>query len=313
MERTIGNFSVSAAILTYSDRGEILISVIDGLLKYKLNKIYIFCNEVPALTLEHLRDRFSEGHVIFIQSKNNLGSAGGYFELLKYISLNDESDYILLLDDDNKLQHCDSFDFIDDSDTIYYINRPSRKAVVSTIESGNAAKILGPKAGFLGRSIFPSHYEEPCIGTDLMAAPYGGMMLPKKVLTLGVFPDKDYFLYADDYAYSYSLVADYGFKIKFVESAQIVDLEDSFHLESKRNLFRNRYMSANRVQLYYSVRNQIYFILSTSTNKLLFYINLIVFYPVFLFQFLLTGNFPKARLFTSAVCDGLLMYFRSRK
>ncbi|MBC8796426.1 glycosyltransferase family 2 protein [Shewanella algae] len=308
----LNNYTISAAILTYSDRREYLIPAISSLLERNFSKIYVFCNGLSKDVFDSLNYRFEGQPVDFIISEKNLGSAGGYYQLLKYIAENDDSDYVLLLDDDNSFESDGKFSYLDGSDTLFYVNRPSRKAVVATMASGNAAKILGPKSGFLGRSIFPSLYEDVCGDTDLLAAPYGGLILPRKVFDLGIFPDVSYFLYADDYAYSYSLVVKHGFKIKFVDSDRVVDLESSFHLDKKRRLLQNRYMGANDIQLYYSVRNQIHFILSTCSNKPLFYINVILFYPVFSAQFILNGAFSKFKLFSSAVKDGFSMYFRSR-
>ena len=310
----MGKFSV--AILTYGDRYVFLSKVLDSLLAQKFSVIYVFCNGLESQRENHLRENYSDSRIKYLSSVVNLGSAGGYHQLLQYIYRHDKSDYLLLLDDDNLL----GTDFLSqiskfplDSRELLLFNRPDRILPLRAVKENNPRLIMGPEAGFLGHSVFgytvgPGAHLEG----DLLAAPYGGLLMPAAVYESKVLPDEKLFLYGDDYDFTFRLCSAAGFKIRFVQSPSIIDLEKSFHLNKAPiyALFSNRYVLANENQLFFSVRNQVYLSWRDSHCKVCAFINLTLFFPIYVSQFLVRGQLMRAWLFVKAVSAGLRLSFR---
>lgn len=304
----------SVGILTYGRRYNFISTVLDNLLVQDLMSIYVFCNGLEVEDEQRIKENYDDSRIIFLSSSRNLGSAGGYFQLLKHIYRYDAADYVLLLDDDNLIEE-DFFSQIAgltlETNELAFFMRPDRRIPMQAVSSQNPRLVLGPENGFLGHSIFG--YSKtgviPDCG-DLIAAPYGGLLIPASVYESGVFPDQKLFLYGDDYDYTYRLCAHAGFKIRFVSYPTITDLETSFHLRKKRGFgfFYNRYSSANDEQLYFSVRNQIYLSWRDSSCRLCVIVNLCFYLPIYLTQFVGLGQTRKATLFLKSVFAGLMLW-----
>ena len=91
----------AAATVTYGDRSIYLYQNVDKLLNEGFCNIYVLFNGVNAKLVMDAKKRYEDKKVVFIVSKKNTGSAGGYYRLLKYILKYDDCDRVLLLDDDN--------------------------------------------------------------------------------------------------------------------------------------------------------------------------------------------------------------------
>jgi hypothetical protein len=175
-------------------------------------------------------------------------------------------------------------------------------------------KILGSDGNFLGRNVFSdSPFGLSASEGDLLAAPYGGLFLPRAAVEKRIFPDQNFYLYADDYDYTFRLCSEGGFNISFVRHPEIIDLEKSFHLLNRGfSLLRNRYSGASEQQLYFSVRNQVYFSLRESSRAVKFFVNMAVISPMFLMQFLMTFEYQKAYIFLKAMIAGTRWGLASR-
>ena len=138
-----------------------------------------------------------------------------------------------------------------------------------------------------------------------MAAPYGGLFLPRTAVEKEIFPDQDFYLYADDYDFTFRLCSEGNFNIVFVRYPEIIDLERSFHLKNGGSGFlKNRYSTAYEQQLFFSVRNQIYLSLREASSATKFSVNMFLFTPIFLIQFLITLQYKKAYVFIKAIING---------
>ncbi|WP_448563850.1 glycosyltransferase [Thalassotalea ganghwensis] len=303
---------VSVATLTYGDRKAFLYKVIDRLLCQNFDDIYVFCNGISPESLREINAKYYQKNVTIIYSKTNLGSAGGYHELLRYVIANSQSDYLLLLDDDNLVpENClDTISKLQIKDNqLYSFHRSDRELAKRVKELEKPEKIIGSANSFLGRDFFSfiKNSEAEYKG-DLAAAPYGGLLLNRKSLDTGVLPRKELYLYADDYEYTYRLISEFNFEVVFSEALVIEDLEKSYHLKKGGRLLNNRYSHASQMQLYYSVRNNTWLGLKRKKSTLIFLSNLCICTAVFTTQFLVTFKFNNIGLFIKAIKDGYILH-----
>jgi len=317
MASIIMSKKISAATLTYGERLNFLFQSVDRLLEQEFSYIYIYCNGVSLNNYQQVKDRYPIDKVVVLFSDVNLGSAGGYYELLRHVIENDDSEHLLLLDDDNRVPH-DCVDKINNleinDDELYYFHRPDRMLPKIAKDLKQPEYVLGSNNSFLGRDIFSKLFKSTKnYSGDIIAAPYGGLLLNIHALNTGALPKKELYLYADDYEYTYRLVTEFDFKILFSELILIEDLEKSFHLKKGNRFLSNRYSNANKNQLYYSVRNNTWLGLNRCESRLLFLSNLAIYSTLFILQFLLTLKFKKISTFLSAIKDGFSFYFRDKK
>ncbi|MGS0724746.1 hypothetical protein ACVBKF_01060 [Shewanella sp. 0m-11] len=302
---------ISVATLTYGSRTELLFKNVDRLVLQDFECVYIFCNGISVEDKNKISDRYCQENIYIFFSEVNLGSAGGYYNLLENIINEDDSDYILILDDDNLVsENCvDEIRKINfKSKDLYYFHRPDRLLPKKAKEMNNPELVLGSKNSFLGRDVFTNINSKLNNANgykgDLLAAPYGGLLLSRSALQTKELPMKELYLYADDYEYTHRLVTKYGYVINFSEAFLIEDLEKSFHLKKGNRVVRNRYSNASDLQLFYSVRNNTWFGLSRCDSKSKYFINMALYTIIFLLQFLLSFRIDKIKLFTKAIRAG---------
>ena len=308
---------VAAGTITYGNRARFLYRNIDQLISEGFDCIYVLFNGVSGSVVDETKARYAGCQVFFIVSEKNEGSAGGYLRLLRYVLKYDDCDRLLLLDDDNLVPNGflgRALNVCASSSDIFYFHRPDRILPLQTFLAQQPWKILGSDSNFLGRNIFPNMpFSSKGLDGDLLAAPYGGLFLPRAAVEKRIFPDRKFFLYADDYDYTFRLCAEGGFNIAFVRNPEINDLEQSFHLHNRGfNLFKNRYSGATKQQLYFSVRNQVYLSLRESSSAVKFFLNMAVISPIFLMQFLMVFEYQKAYLFLKAMIAGTRWGLASR-
>ena len=300
---------VAAGTVTYGDRSGFLYKNVDRLLAEGFDYIYVLFNGVSNQLIIETKERYAGQQVLFIESEKNVGSAGGYYKLLRYVHEFDRCDRLLLLDDDNLVPDGflkQSLDICKKSEDIFYFHRPDRMLPLETFLAGEPWRILGGDCNFLGRTVFATDsFNGKNFGGDLLAAPYGGLFLPRAAIEKEIFPDQDFYLYADDYDFTFRLCLEGNFNIVFVRHPEIIDLERSFHLNNEGSgLLKNRYSTASDQQLFFSVRNQIYLSLREASSATKFSINMVLFTPIFLIQFLITLQYKKAYVFLKAIING---------
>ena len=312
-----GKLKIAVGTITYGDRSRFLYQNVDRLLIEGFDYIYVLFNGVSNQLITETKERYAGQQVLFIESEKNLGSAGGYYRLLRYIYEFDRCDRLLLLDDDNLIPDGflkKSLDICKKSEDIFYFHRPDRTLPLETFLAGEPWKILGGDCNFLGRSVFATDsFNDKNVGGDLLAAPYGGLFLPRAAIEKEIFPDQDFYLYADDYDFTFRLCSEGNFNIIFIRQPEIIDLERSFHLKNGGfGFLENRYFTASEQQLFFSVRNQVYLSLREASCTAKFFANVVVFAPIFLIQFLITLQYKKAFVFLKAVNKGFRWGMASR-
>jgi len=313
----VNKMDLAVGVLTYGERNHLLYPVIDRLLEQGLNVIYVYCNGIKRSLFGALRERYKNDNVILVYSDENLGSAGGYYKLLEYVAEADCSKFLMLLDDDNLVPNnfTEILKDIDVKDNeILFINRKDRHILVEAKKQKKPWLDIGSKNSFLGhdyfRGLIPA-YEE--VKGDLLVAPYGGLILQREIIEKAIYPNKSYYLYADDYDYTYRLVTKHGYVIRLIDDLEIEDIETSFHLENKSvGLFSNRYIRAPKIRLYYSVRNQMLFAVNRVDNWLVFGINSVFTSLYINFGFIVRLDFKRVIWFLLAAADAIKIIVTDR-
>lgn len=296
---------VTVVTVTYGNRFKYLKQVIDSLKEQDVDKIVIVSNGSDEESLNKLRELISKTSCIeLIDLEENTGSANGFHEGIKYACDNGD-EYIWLLDDDNKPKK-NSLKVLKE-EWVNLINeytyeslallsyRNDRKIYSDAINFGNPRLMLGTDNSFLGfnlfdktKSFFIKTKIKEIMDKDkgvVSVAPYGGLFFHRSLITKIGLPDIGYYLYGDDYDFTYRITKNNG-KIFLIKRSEIIDLETSFHLIKNKG-FNSRYFNTDsKNRIFYSVRNGIVFEQNFVTNKFIYLINA-GFYLVVIFMLLL--------------------------
>jgi len=294
--------NIYAVTVTYGNRFKYLIQVIDSLIEQGIDKIVIVLNgseESSLLKIKELKNKFD--CIELIDLEKNTGSANGFSKGIEF-AYNENADFIWLLDDDN----CPKNDALSvlKSEWLNLVReypkqklallsyRNDRKIYSDAINLGNTKLMLGSVNSFLGFSfldkitnIFTKKKSNKIKLKDkgiVAVAPYGGLFFHRDLIPIIGLPDKSYFLYGDDYDYSYRISKNSG-KIFLIMRSKIVDLEKSFHLIQKTRVFSTKYFNTNsKDKIFYSVRNGIIFEQNFVNNLFIYFFNSFI-YLVLLF------------------------------
>ncbi len=299
--------------VTYGDRERYLIKVIDELVRQKVQNLVIVFNGCSEEIVTKITSKYADSIKIHsIINTENEGSAGGFHQGLEYIRNNKNNiseEKVLILDDDNLIPE-GLFDNVQqesiEEKDILWVVREDRGKLLNARFSGNPCINISTKNSFLGidvfKKVFPQY--EKTQG-EIICVPYSGMIFNKNILD-NHLPNVNYYLYGDDYEFSYKLSMEEGCHIRIYDSLSIKDLETSFHLLNKRKKITNRYSNASITQLYYSVRNQVIFSKLRVQNKFIYFVNFIIIFCAFNISFLLSLDFKKIFYFNLAIYDGLI-------
>jgi len=299
--------------VTYGNRIEYLSKLISGLDSEVVKLICVIVNGSPKRLFKNL-SRIKK--VKFIFNNENLGSAKGFKQGIKFLKSSSDIDFLWLMDDDNLpkpnalknlIKFHKSCTFNNEKDALLSY-RPDRPNFLEAVKTNNGSIMLKGKNSALGFSLFGnndnfSDYRKK----GLKVTPYGGFFFNKNLIERIGYPDEKYFLYGDDYDFTIR-VSKNGGKILLVEDSVINDLETSFHIKNdKRNTFlKTRYHNTSNLdRIFYSVRNGIKFELKYMVdNKLFYYLNLSIY--SLLIGGLLVFNPKKNIAFYKGVFNGII-------
>jgi GT2 family glycosyltransferase len=288
---------VTIVIVTYGDRFIYLKQVIKSASIQNIEKIIIISNGASRNTLNGIQDLKKEIKISLhlIDLKENTGSASGFYHGIKY-AYDNGAEFIWLLDDDNmpldealqalKLFWNDCKELKKPIALLSY--RDDRKVFKKALIDKNPRAMLGRDNSFLGFHIFDLvkriakknnvEYDGQSQSNlnygQVLVAPYGGLFFHRSLIELIGFPDKRYFLYGDDYDFSYRITKNNGF-IFLVMDSLIKDLETSFHLkQGKEGIFKNRFLKTDsKDKIFFATRNGIWFENNFVTNNFMYYLN----------------------------------------
>ncbi|MAB48736.1 MAG: glycosyl transferase family 2 [Flavobacteriaceae bacterium] len=287
--------NVCCVLVTYGNRSRYFKKVVETLINFnQVNNVVIVDNGVSEQSIEELRILHQENRNIKILKPGyNTGSAKGFKIGIDY-AIKTDSDYIWLLDDDN-LPKEDALDNLilamkklgEMRKKKYALLsfRPDREVYKKAIEFNNPSAMLGAHNSFLGFHIsekFKSLFERSRHVLEIKnksyglvtVAPYGGLFFHKSLVRIIGLPDEKYFLYGDDFDYSYRITKNCD-GIYLVIDSVVNDLEQSFHLKKEsEKILSNRLMKTNsKDRIFYSVRNGIVFEQNFVSNRFLYIIN----------------------------------------
>lgn len=284
-------------------------------------------NSIPLSRqkLDNLSAKYPD-KISVIKLNKNTGSANG-FKIGLEAAIN-EFEFIWLLDDDNypndnALNELVQFwnknknqnellclaSFREGWDTF-------RKSVLT----GNPDGPLLPKNGF--RDFHVSHFSKKLLMKilrlnplnlpekniefgELSVVPYGGMFFNVELILKIGLPNPDFYLYHDDYDFSFRIKKSNGKTILLLKSC-IESLEQSWHAKMAGPEFYKLSRVDNPIRLYYQIRNKLVFELSEIVlNKWIYYFNMTIFSILFIFSCMIFLNFGNILIYLNAIYDGL--------
>jgi len=277
---------ISILIVTYGNRfiysSRVIKACLNDNLLYEL--IIIDNASCDKNEILNLISKYEDKKIKYIRLEENTGSAGGFSKGMEYF-LNTDSDYLLLLDDDN---------LPEDNFLNFYLNTinlfPNKEDVVL---AGNRVDIQGFDGRFyndlfldfnhFGVNFFKSiknfFYKKEnkkefkpirfsnCFG-------YGGAFLNKKIIKKAGLPDFSFFLYTDDIDFSYRIFKK-GFNISNIYRPFIHDID----LHNKDNGILSIFSeNVKDFRVIYSCYNDAFFTFKNTDNIFIYFINFFIYY-----------------------------------
>ena len=317
---------VCALIVTYANRYEFLVKVINSALANGVNFLVIVDNNSHPKSrkqLINLENKMAR-QLKVIYNDTNLGSAGGYKIGLDYIASCSQIDFIWLLDDYNLpksealaslLHHYDQIK-IKYSDnpiallSLRIVGRPHFQRLAAGYPPSHVFPL---RSSFRGLHLFNKplslyryvrrewvrmfHLPHPdkVDFIKIPYAPYGGLLFHRTFLSKVGIPDETFFLYADDREFTYRFTRQGG-GIFLIPDSLIEDLDLSDHNTStQHNQFLNLLMDdPTFFKTFYLIRNNAFFSYHFwMDSKFLYTINKWIFWLVLFFYALKTKRIKR--------------------
>lgn len=317
---------ICAVIVTYSDRYNLLVQVLNELVIQKCNKIIIVSNNSKPDSLKKIKAYIKShtGKVDIILLPENTGSANGFAAGIRYAIDLKAYDFIWLLDDDNKPQK-DSLELLkqfwirnklEKSDTalLSLRKRGGYSLYERAIDEGKPYLLPGPFNVFRSfhyrnsiLSFFRSDKKsvEHKVSGIINAAPYGGLFFHKDLIKKIGYPDKGMVLYFDDYEFTYRIHKNNG-KIYLVTNSVINDVETSWHELKSGNALTKISLESNYLRLYYSIRNRVYFEMKDLvTCRFEYYLNMLIYTIILIILCAVRFKFKNIQIYVTALFHGL--------
>lgn len=266
---------ITAVIVTYADRFNLLKQVISACFKNGVSNIVVVDNDSHKNSKNQLKALLEKNKdkITVVWNTTNLGSAKAYKQGLQEVKSKDNYDYIWLLDDDNKpkekaLEVLKNYWEKKPKNVVALLSfRPDREQYKQAILENNPNLVLGRKNSFSGFHLnqkFSKFFSQKAlldktkvIG-EIAYAPYGGLFFHKTIVDEIGYPNEDYFLYSDDHDWSYRITMA-NKKIYLVSNSVIEDIDTSWGLINKKSTIFTKIKKAPAIRVYYNVRNRMLF------------------------------------------------------
>lgn len=319
-------YKINVLIVTYGDRWKFLSKVIERLLSYDtVSNIIIFNNASTYNVTQNVAD-FNDSRVNVINSYENLGSAGGYKAAIKYAFENTDSDFFLLLDDDNLPRENVIPDLLQQWNVIVGANnkkalfclREDRVQHVKITQGTDPYRYYLMPNNFLGFSIFRifknqfnklqdkgNKKQAAAYPAIIPYAPYGGMFMHRELIAEIGYPDDRFYLYVDDSEYTYR-ITEGGGKIWIIPQCGIIDIDKSQGIGYKPKFMHLALLDQWNFRVYYHVRNRIYFYSKVAVkSKLIFSLNKNIYLAYCYLISIISSKQKEYKKLLTAVNDGL--------
>lgn len=318
---------ICAAVVTYGDRFHLLKQVLDYIQESEIHELVLVkngCNNASSKKIDDYLSHFRKGFKVKEFDQNH-GSAKGFKTALELCSKS-ESDYIFIMDDDNlpdpncldllKSAYVENSKSSDKHQLVVIANRADRINFRESISYSDGDRILSPMNNFLGfhvkdifrklaeRFLQPKEKNITHVNSlKVVAAPYSGMLFARALLDAHGFPNENYFLYQDDFEYTYELTKNNG-AIYLIPEATIKDIEQSEYLEENKGIFFHSSLSGKANITYYIFRNMYFFNRKYRTNNLLiFVLNGLLFSILIIILAIINGKTKRIALLYKAIRD----------
>jgi GT2 family glycosyltransferase len=322
VKKSFGN--VYAVIVTYANRSLWSIELADLLLFRGISKVIIVDNNSENESAENLSEyvRRNSSKVYSIRFSENIGTASAFKAGLKKAHSDKKCDFIWVFDDDI-IPRGKALVELEKTWSRLVRDTPRQKLMILSWRSGKfiyrKAVLEGKPEIVFGRknyfrvfhfkrfiNIFKInkyvYYKKKKEG-EVFAGPYGGMFFHKDLLDWNGYPDKRFYIYGDDYDFSYRLVKKGG-KIVLSLKSVLDDIERSW--TSKGFGPMNIVSFKSKALLYYSIRNRVILEMeNTVENKIIYFVNALIYSGLILIASLMKLKITNYSIFIIAVYDGM--------
>ncbi len=266
---------VCSVIVTYGKRFHYLEQVLESCFRNGINKVIIVDNNSKDREKIKELTRQENERIIHIENPKNLGSAGGFKIGIEKALECEDCDFLLLLDDDNKVgdetvktllsAYYELIRRLNDNKIILRCYRPNIQSVLDILRETKLRE--NSYAGFslkdiplkIYKIISPSKYlkhrDFKNKILEVYNAGWGGMFFNKNlILENNLYPNSEMILYFDDIEFSYRAIKN-GIQIFFIKDATIYDLERP---HGGRGIFLLTLLNLSLglpSRIYYSLRN----------------------------------------------------------
>ena len=317
-------------IVTYGDRKQFLEQILFFFNTYTSLQLVIINNN-SEYSVNEINLVLNNPNVFIINSAVNKGSAWGYKTGIQYACNQQNCEMIWLLDDDN-LPETNTLEILQSqyehlqshSNFKHFALMPFRtdRSYLSNVIQGEPIKWNFPqKNAFLGFHIFKLHFKlvkklnllkrkSHSSNFVIPCAPYGGFFFHKDLIKLIGLPDERFFVYADDFEFTYR-ITEAGGAIFLIENARISDLEQTWQTKQS-NTFSSNILSVDNNKVYFSIRNFVQK-LHLVSNNFIFTFNRIIYSNYLSLLAFFTGKQFNYRRFLEATNDGLKGNFNNKK
>jgi hypothetical protein len=244
---------------------------------------------------------------------------------MQYIASADLDAYIWLLDDDLipavdcVLTLCQAIDSDGQSRDVMYLCMRSDRSYLRLAAKNVHPELFFPmQNAFLGFNIFRPDIRKQkkrvsqtiktlpdATRVQIPCAPYGGLVIPARMIAkLGV-PDARYFAYADDFAYTLAFTQSGGV-IHLLPQAQVHDNEPTLVNTRRTGILSKKFFDMPDRRLFLLMRNTVYYTHSMLvTSQAQFKINKAVYSGYLWLTALLHGKMRSFKIYNFAIRQGM--------
>ncbi len=323
---------ITVVTVTYGDRARFVASVVERVLEPSLSlyvrDVVVVDNASAAETKQWLRDRANtDGRLKVVELESNQGSAGGFAAGLRR-AVEEEAEYLLLLDDDNIPCEAAIARLEELLNGLEASNRRQDCAILCTrvdhpyhrrLATGEPSEKVFPRkssyCGFHLRDLpryIQTRLSSPPEGHSVEFidrpvavpyGPYGGLFLRRKHVEQVGLPNTAYFVYSDDFDYTRRLVS-FGVGLYLVPTCHIKDIDETWSNDGQRSTTRSLVLNASDARVFLTLRNQVYFEKSLSKNRLVYSLNRLAFVALLIMAAFRFAKWRRLGLMLSAIYRG---------
>ncbi len=307
--------------VTYGNRWHYLEKVLSSAVAQKVDRIFVVDNGSPLDIGQLVLNRFGDQIIEVIRLEKNIGSAGG-FKAGFIRAMDNDPDYILLLDDDNQLEE-NAINAFKECYSAAAVDSPSYSLAIMGFRESRfnlgTNKINHRRSSYFGFHILDIPYKickvlnlnsfaERNTSTKellLSVAPWSGLFFHKSLVTKHGYPEENFVLYADDTEYT-KRISDASGKIILCTNARLRDLDQSWSVGEKySNYFDSILRGEGDFRAYYTIRNNNYLEYNRNKDKnLIHFINRTIFKLILVSRAISTGRLSRLKLILKAMSDG---------